>query len=116
MTVDKPDGQELKRLTNAIMKSGRAEKSKELIKVADSISARSTLKSVDVDAAHIERISSFYGGLEAINTADALKQRFARDIRRGAMDYGERATLTHDILKSHARARLDISNPDYEDG
>ena len=114
MTIDKPNGQQLKRLTNAIIKSGFAKNFKELIKVADSISERSTLKSHDVDAAYIEYLSLFYEQMEGMSAGDALKERFANDIRSGSMDQGKKATSTYDILKAHTRARLEISNPTYK--
>ena len=114
MTIDKPNGQQLKRLTNAIIKSGFAGNFKELISTADSIAERSTLKSYDVDAAYIENISLFYERMEGMNTGDTLKERFANDIRSGSMDQGKKATSTYDILKAHTRARLEISNPTYK--
>lgn len=114
MTIDKPNGQQLKRLTNAIIKSGFAGNFKELIKAADLISERSTLKSHDVDAAYIEFLSLFYERMEGMNAGDRLKERFANDIRSGSMDQGKKATSTYDILKAHTLARLEISNPTYK--
>ncbi len=114
MTIDRPGGRDLKQLTDTVLKNSPDGEPRELIEVALSIIARDAEKGDSVTAAYTNHLTSFYGQSPPNGSAN-LNRRFADDIRKGDMDGGERAKSAHDILQAHARARLEISNPEYLD-
>ncbi|MBT5808725.1 MAG: hypothetical protein HOI19_00035 [Rhodospirillaceae bacterium] len=114
VTIDNPSGQDLKRLTDIVLENAENCEPNELIAAALSIIAREANTGDAVNAAYAKHLSIFYE--QPTSNADVnFNRRFAEDIRSGAMDAGERAKLAHDILQAHARARLEISNPEYLD-
>lgn len=114
MTIDKPSGQDLKRLTDIVIENSVNRESRELIAAALSIMAREANNGDAVNAAYAKQLFTFYKQ-PASNGDINLNRCFAEDIRSGVMDAGERAKSAHEIMQVHARARLEISNPEYLD-
>ena len=109
MTIDHPDKKELRKLT---------ESNGPLALVAQAVAIAERLKEskIDIESTFTSAIQSLYREQSgSFLSVDAANRRFTDDIRAGALDFGDQAKHAHVILQEHAKARLEISNPDYSD-
>ena len=107
MTTDRPLSEDLQKLA----RSGGPE---DLVYKARAISDRQKTAGSRKEAMFASKLAEFYEQ----NVADcappnAMARRLSKDIREGRLESGAQQKKVYEILRKHAAARLEISNPDY---
>jgi hypothetical protein len=106
MTTDRPLAEDLHKLA---LYGGPTE----LVDTARAISGRQKTVGRCIEVKFISDLASLYGKNTAdCATSDTLARQFAKDIRDGKLDSDAQRKKTFKILRDHATARLEISNPD----
>jgi hypothetical protein len=105
MTTDHPLSGDLYKLT-------LSSKQLDLVDTARAIVKRQKAAGRRNEAIFASDLASFYGKFIADCAApDAIARQFAMDIREGKLE--SEKMKAYEVLRNHATARLEISNPDY---